>query len=200
MDLAQSLARPSIDRTRAENPASRWPLIESIPQGIKMPALESGTTAPEIHLPLLGGGNFALSEARRHGPVAVAFFKVSCPVCQMAFPFYERLHQAYRGANIQVVGISQDSAHDTASFAKQFGISFPIALDDTKRYPASNAYGLTNVPTLFLVSSGGKIEISSVSWSQDELEAVNQRLAAAAGKDKQKIVQPSDNVPSFKPG
>jgi peroxiredoxin len=165
-----------------------------------MPALESGISAPEINLPLLGGGNFVLSEARKHGPVALAFFKASCPVCQMAFPFYERLHQAYRGTNVQVVGISQDSAQDTSSFAKQFGISFPIALDDTKRYPASNAYGLTNVPTLFLVSTDGQIEISSVSWCQDELEAVNQRLAGAAGKDKKQIVKPSDNVPSFKPG
>jgi peroxiredoxin len=165
-----------------------------------MPALESGTSAPEISLPLLGGGNFVLSEARKHDPVALAFFKVSCPVCQMAFPFFERLHQAYRGTKVRVVGISQDSAPDTASFAKQYGISFPIALDDTKRYPASNAYGLTNVPSLFLVSPGGKIEVSSVGWSQDELEAVNERLATAAGANKKEIVLASDGVPSFKPG
>src|SRR3954447_16167189 len=124
-----------------------------------MSALDTGKTAPEIKLPTLGGGNFLLSDARKRGPVALAFFKVSCPVCQMALPFYERLHQAYRGKNVQVIGVSQDSAADTAAFARQYGITFPIALDDTKRYPASNAYGLTNVPTLFLISPDGEIEI-----------------------------------------
>ena len=165
-----------------------------------MQALDKGTQAPEIKLPTLGGANFVLSEARKQGPVALAFFKVSCPVCQMAFPFFERLHQAYRGKNVQVIGISQDSAHDTAAFTKQYGVTFPVALDDLKRYSASNAYGLTNVPTLFLISPEGKIEISSVGWSRDELEDVSGRLAAAAGVDKKEIVHASDGVPSFKPG
>jgi peroxiredoxin len=165
-----------------------------------MQALDKGTQAPEIKLPTLGGANFVLSEARKQGPVALAFFKVSCPVCQMAFPFFERLHQAYRGKNVQVIGISQDSAQDTAAFNKEYGVTFPVALDDTKRYPASNAYGLTNVPTLFLISPEGKIEVSSVGWSRDELEDVSGRLAAAAGIDKKEIVRPSDGVPSFKPG
>jgi peroxiredoxin len=165
-----------------------------------MPALESGKVAPEIKLPTLGDGNFVLSEARSKGPVALAFFKASCPVCQMAFPFFERLHQAYRGTNVQVVGVSQDPAQDAAKFAKQYGITFPIALDDTKRYPASNAYALTNVPTLFLISPDGKVEISSVGWSRDELETVSERLATAAGSATKEIVHSSDDVPSFKPG
>src|SRR5438309_11788178 len=124
-----------------------------------MQALDRGSQAPDIKLPTQSGGEFTLSEVRKKGPVALAFFKVSCPVCQMAFPFYERLHQAYRGKNVQVIGVSQDSAADTAAFAKQYGITFPITLDDTKRYPASNAYGLTNVPTLFLISPHGEVEM-----------------------------------------
>jgi len=165
-----------------------------------MQALDRGSQAPDIKLPTLSGGDFALSEARKKGPVALAFFKVSCPVCQMAFPFFERLHQAYRGKNVQVIGISQDSPRDTAAFTKEFGVTFPVALDDTKRYPASNAYGLSNVPTLFLISPEGKIEVSSVGWSRDELEDVSDRLAAAAGMDKKEIVHASDGVPNFKPG
>ena len=165
-----------------------------------MPALEAGRTAPEIGLPILGGGTFTLSEARKQGPVALAFFKVSCPVCQMAFPFFERLHQAYRGKNVRVIGISQDSAADTAAFAKRFGITFPLALDDTKKYPASNAYGLTNVPTLFLVAPDGTIEVSSVAWSRDDLQKVGDHFAAVTGAEKKQLVYASDNVPAYKPG
>src|SRR5256885_8452011 len=144
-----------------------------------MPALTAGSKAPDISLRTTQGENFSLASSLKAGPVVLAFFKVSCPVCQMAFPFFERLHQAYRGKNVSVVGISQDSAQDTAAFAKQFGLTFPLALDNTKTYPASNAYGLTNVPTLFLVDPKGEIEVSSVGWSRDELEDVSRRLANA---------------------
>src|SRR3954469_10682310 len=129
-----------------------------------MPALPSGVTAPDFALPTLQGGKFSLATALKEGQVVLAFFKISCPVCQMAFPYFERLHQAFHGKNVRIVGISQDSAADTAAFAKQFGITFPIALDDTKKFPASNAYGLTNVPTLFLVLPDGTISASAVVW------------------------------------
>ena len=165
-----------------------------------MPALAAGIKAPDISLPTVQGGAFSLASALEAGPVVLTFFKVSCPVCQMAFPFFERLHQAYRGKNVRVIGISQDSRQDTAAFAKQFGITFSLALDHTKTYPASNAYGLTNVPTLFLVDPDGKIAVSSVSWAQDELEDVSRRLAAALSANVATIVRPEDNVPAFKPG
>src|SRR5207244_6335861 len=102
--------------------------------------------------------------------------------------------------NVRVIGISQDAAKDAASFAKQFGITFPIALDDTGRYPASNAYGLTNVPTLFLISPEGKVEVSSVAWSRDDLQSVSDGFAAATGSEEKEIVHVSDNVPNYKPG
>src|SRR3954471_1743975 len=165
-----------------------------------MPALTAGSKAPDISLPPMQGGKFSLASALDAGPVALVFFKVSCPVCQMAFPYFERLHQAYRGKNVRVVGISQDSAADTAAFAKRFGITFPLALDDTKKYPASNAYGLTNVPTLLLVTADGKIEVSSVAWSRDDLHKVSDYFAAATGAEKKELVHASDNVPAFKPG
>src|SRR3954471_2144659 len=101
-----------------------------------MPALTAGSKAPDISLRTTQGENFSLASALDEGPVVLAFFKVSCPVCQMAFPFFERLHHAYRGKNVRVIGISQDSRHDTAAFAKEFGITFPLALDDKKTYPA----------------------------------------------------------------
>jgi peroxiredoxin len=165
-----------------------------------MSALSSGVTAPDVSLSLLQGGEFHLTSALKRGPVVLAFFKVSCPVCQMAFPFFERLNRAFRGKNVQVIGISQDSAADSAEFAKEFGITFPIALDETKKYPASNAYKLTNVPTLFLVNPNREIEVSSVSWAKDELQMISDKLAAAVGMSKVTIVDPEDNVPAFKPG
>jgi peroxiredoxin len=166
-----------------------------------MTALASGVHAPDFTLPLLdSSGNFSLQQARQRGPVLAAFFKISCPVCQLAFPYLQRLFAAYGGRNVAIVGVSQDNAADTQDFCRQFGIKFPVALDELKKYPASNAYGLTNVPSLFWISPKGAIELSSVGWAKAEIEEINQRLAASTGMPKAEIFGSGENVPEFKPG
>lgn len=166
-----------------------------------MAALAQGLQAPEFSLPLLSGaGSFSLSHARRQGPVLAAFFKVSCPVCQMAFPYLERIFQAYKPTNVSIVGISQDAAGDTERFARQHGVSFPIALDDPKKYLASRAYGLTNVPTIFLIMPDGGIRISSVGWSKADFEKLNTEVATACGATPKPLFRGDEKVPDFKPG
>src|ERR1700733_16179637 len=117
--------------------------------GRPMAALTMGTKAPDFELTAMDGKRFSLQEALAHSPVVLAFFKVSCPTCQYAFPFLERLHQAYGQKNISLFGVSQNSAKETAAFNQEFGVTFPTLLDDPDSYPVSNAYGLTNVPTIF---------------------------------------------------
>lgn len=135
-----------------------------------MAALKPGTRAPAVELPKLGGGTFSLGGSLSMGPVALAFFKVSCPICQYAFPYFDRMASLLNGKGLTFVGISQDAGADTAEFAKRFGVHFPVALDDTVRYPASNAFGLTNVPTLFVVQEDGTISHTIVSWSRQDME------------------------------
>ena len=69
-----------------------------------MPALQEGSKAPDFSLPALDGANFSLQDALHRGPVLAVFFKVSCPVCQYAFPFFERLHKAYGSQKVAIVG------------------------------------------------------------------------------------------------
>ena len=134
-----------------------------------------GKLAPEIRLPLLQGGEFLLKHAHSKTPAFLAFFKVSCPTCQYTLPFVQRLALLHQG-NVAVVGISQDNAADTAQFNQHFGLTFPVALDHP-RYVASNAYVLTHVPSLFLVSREGSIEWISVGWSRAEFEDLHRRLS-----------------------
>lgn len=165
-----------------------------------MPALEAGTVAPEFNLPGVDGKKFSLTEALKRGPVVAAFFKVSCPVCQFTFPFLERLHQAYAGGQVTVVGVSQDDKKDTAAFLREYGISFPVLLDDTRTYPVSNAYGLTNVPSIFLITPEGGVEVSSVGWDRKDIEKLGARLAQAAGKPAARIFRAGEDIPDFKAG
>jgi peroxiredoxin len=166
-----------------------------------MPALQAGVTAPEIRLPLVDGREFSLNQARKRGPVVVAFFKVNCPVCQLAFPYLERIYKVYSGsAKFTLVGVSQNDARDTEDFNRKFGITFPTLLDDTRKYPSSNAYGLTNVPSIFMVSPEGEVEFSSVGWSRGEMEELNRRLAEISGAKTARLFNSGEQVPDYKPG
>jgi peroxiredoxin len=166
-----------------------------------MPALEAGVQAPEIDLQDIDNHKFFLKEARRRGPVVAAFFKVSCPVCQLAFPYLERIFKAYeRSGKFTFVGVSQDNAADTKTFNHKFGVTFPVLLDPARKYPASTAYKLTDVPTVFLISAEGEIEFSSVNWSKADMEQLGRRLANISGMAVEQIFQPGEKVPEFKPG
>jgi peroxiredoxin len=165
-----------------------------------MPALKAGTLAPDFSLPTTDGKRFSLADARRRGPVVVAFFKVSCPVCQFAFPYLQRLHEMYGDERLTVVGVSQNLLRETVSFMRDYGISFPVALDDTHTYPVSNQYGLTTVPSIFLVGRDGRIQASMVGWSRQEMEDVSVALAHDTAATRGRIFHPGEDVPEFKAG
>jgi peroxiredoxin len=166
----------------------------------RMPALREGTKAPDFSLPTLDGGKFSLQDALRRGPVSAVFFKVSCPVCQYAFPFFERLHKAYGSQKAALIAISQDDKPATAAFLKEYSVTFPALLDDPAGYVVSNAYGLTNVPSWFLIGQDGKIKISSVGWVRADVEALNRQLSDANHTSLRRLFRPADEVRDFWPG
>jgi len=165
-----------------------------------MAALTVGASAPDFTLPTMDGKQFSLKEALTKGPVLAAFFKISCPVCQFAFPFLERIYKAYGNRNVTMVGISQNEKKDTAAFIKEYGVTFPVLLDDTNSYPASNAYGLTNVPSLFWIAPDGQIEISSVGWNRKEIEEINRKAGEVSRVKPRIMFSPGENVPEFRAG
>lgn len=165
-----------------------------------MAALVTGVTAPEFKLSTTDGRSVSLKDALKPGPVVAAFFKVSCPVCQMTLPYLERIYKAYPGAKLTLLGISQDDRKDTQAFAREYGIGFPLGIDPSDKYAASNAYGLTNVPTIFLIEPDGGIALSSVGWSRADIEQINRRVAEAAGVKPKPVFQPDEDVPEFKAG
>ena len=165
-----------------------------------MAALAVGAKAPDFTLKTLDGKSFSLGEELGRGPVVLVFFKVSCPTCQYALPFYERLHKAYRIKGISLVGVSQNDAKDTTAFLKEFGITFPVLLDDTHSYPVSNAYGLTNVPTIFWIAQDGEIEVSSVGWLKSDFEEINRKMAEIGKIAPAAVFRSGEDVRDFRAG
>jgi peroxiredoxin len=153
--------------------------------------LEAGARAPEFRLPRLDGGETALSEITTNGPALLAFFKVTCPVCQLTLPFLERIHI---GGSLPIFGISQNDAGDTRDFNREFGLTFPMLLDtEESRFAVSGAFGISTVPTMFLVESDGTISRVCEGWRKTEIEWIG-------GKAGVRPFRPSDYVPEWKAG
>jgi peroxiredoxin len=165
----------------------------------KMTTIVAGQTASEFSLKSIDGGEYSLQKLLARGPVFASFFKVSCPVCQFTFPFLERLYKRYGGKDVTFLGISQDNARATKEFADEYGVTFPMVLD-AEGYPASNAYGLTNVPTSFLIDADGSVRIASLGFNKKDLEAVAAELSERQKIPVSTLFRPSESVPDHRPG
>lgn len=164
-----------------------------------MTNIVAGNLAPEFSLKSVDGREFSLASLTERGPVVVAFFKISCPVCQFTFPFVERLYQRYRGDNVTILGISQDDARSAKQFASEYGVTFPLLLD-SDGYAVSNAYGLTNVPTTFLIDTDAKVRISSMGFDKKDLERIAGELAERRRIALAPLFRPDEIIPANKPG
>ncbi len=165
-----------------------------------MAALTAGTKAPDFELRAMDGKRFVLRDELAHGPMVLAFFKVSCPTCQYAFPFLERLERAYGHKHVRIIGVSQNDPKETAAFTKEFGVTFPVLLDDTRKYPVSNAYRLSNVPTIFWIAANGEIELSSVGWVKADFAEINRKMAESGKTPPAALFQPGEDVRDFRAG
>jgi len=152
-----------------------------------------GSQAPSFRLKDLQGHERSLEELLQSGPVLLAFFKEGCPACELTFPFLERLHQGVGGA-VQLVAVSQADARQAEKFNRDCGVSFTTLLDEARAgYPASNAFGISYVPTCFLIEKDGTISWSMEGFSKGELEAMGQRAGVSAFKA-------GEYVPEWKAG
>ena len=95
---------------------------------------------------------------------------------------------------LPVYGISQNNPRDTRDFAKRYGITFPMLLDlESTGFPVSNAYGITSVPTMFLIEPDGSIAQIIHGWHKQDMAA----LGATSGVS---VFRPGENVPEWKAG
>ena len=164
-----------------------------------MTTIAVGQAAPGFTLKSLDGKEVALAKLLEKGPVVAAFYKISCPVCQFTFPYLQRLAERYSGDAATVIGISQDDARGTKEFNREYGVTFPTLLDDAG-YPVSNAYGLSMVPTIFLIDPDGKVKVSCMGFDKSDLEKIAAELSQRRQIATAPLFRADEVVPAQKPG
>ena len=152
--------------------------------------LSPGSKAPQFTLNDLNATPYSLADLLSRGPVLLVLYKISCPICQLTLPFLDRIAVG----NFQIVAISQDDAAGTRRFQTKFAVSMPTLLDrEEEGYPVSNAFGITHVPSLFLIEPDGTISLASEGFVKIDLESIGQRTDVL-------LFRQDEKVPAWKPG
>ena len=72
--------------------------------------------------------------------------------------------------------------------------------EEQKGYYTSNAYGLTNVPTIFLIDTDGTVKVSCMGFDKKDLEAIAAELAERKKITPAVLFRTDESVPDHKPG
>jgi len=155
-----------------------------------MSQLSVGSKAPDFELNDVDGRSYRLSEALAHGPVALVFYKASCPTCQFTFPYIQKIFDRVGlREGFTLWAVSEDDADETKDFIQQHGLTFHVLIDEYP-YPVSAAFGMEFVPGIFLIQPDGKITVSDFGFTKAGLNQI-------AGVD---IFTPNDGLPATRPG
>ena len=118
-------------------------------------APQKGFLAPDMDLMTLDGDQIRLSDLRGQ-PVLINFWASWCGPCRAEMPHFQAAYEAHADEGLVVLAVNQMEAPGTAaSFAKEFGLTFPVLLDS--RGDVSEIYKVRGFPTSFFVDVDGVI-------------------------------------------
>lgn len=149
-----------------------WMWLSRAPQGSltegKIPAPQAGFLAPAVELKDLAGKTVRLSELRGQ-VILLNIWATWCPPCRAEMPAIQRAYEAYRAQGFNVLAVNstaQDEAAAVAPFAAQYGLTFPILLDENG--VVTRSYRVTSLPTSFFIGRDGIIREVVIGGPMDE--------------------------------
>ncbi len=160
--------------------------------------LEIGALALPFALLGIDGCEYRLPKDLSHKPALLVFFKTTCGTCDLAFPYINRLREAYPDG-WQLWAIAQDPLPRAREYASARAIAYPV-LVDVPGYAASKLYDPPATPTLFLIDASGRVAYTSHGFSKDDLNEVSRLLAERLGVESQIVAPADDGQPAFRPG
>jgi len=149
-----------------------------------------GQPAPELRLPLVGGGEQDLATYRGR-PVILNYWATWCEPCRAEMPVFERAQQQYREQGLVVLGVNfQERDEQILAFEKEVGVTFPSLVDRTGE--VTRRWRATALPTTFLVDRQGIIRDVRVGPYTDEMlqSRLAKLLAEEAGGNRSRASNP----------
>jgi peroxiredoxin len=136
--------------------------------------LPPGTPAPAFTLPRLDGGELSLSDyAGRY--VLLVFSDPDCGPCNMLAPRLEKLSK--NTPSVKVLMVSRGEADRNRHKVEEFGLTFPVVLQD--QWKLSREYAKFATPIGYLIDGEGRIA-ADVALGTDAILALPSKMTVAA--------------------
>ena len=164
-----------------------------------MMTLGPGARAPEFSMVDLDSEEHRLGTLLRRGPVVLAIGKSSCATCDLAFPCFQRLYEAYSRERWGLIALLQDTPSAARHFARRLGLTFPVAAESAP-YPVSRDYDPEGTPSIHLIDAEGRIADASTGFGKAALNRLSAELARLVGEPPVEVAPAGDGKPSFRPG
>jgi len=139
-----------------------------------LPVLAMGS--PDLVLPGLDGRHRAVNEFIGHGKwTVVAVWSADCPICRRDMPEMAFFHDAHRGKDAIVLGVSIDGGArkpEIAEFVEDHGLDF-VNLIGTPMQMAAFGGSFRGTPTYYVYSPKGNLVMRQVgSMTQEAAEEI----------------------------
>ena len=137
-----------------------------------------GQTVPDIKWTQTDGKTVSIKDLR--GKVVMLQFTASwCGVCRREMPFIERdIWQKHKdNKDFYLVGIDRDEPKATVeAFAKQTGVTYPLALDPGADLFAKFALRESGITRNVLVDRDGKIVMTTRLYNEKEFQKLVKKI------------------------
>jgi peroxiredoxin len=151
-----------IERARDSGTASSGEFgIVELPAGAnptgQPPATDVGRAAPDFLLESPDGERVRLSDYRGR-PLLVNFWASWCTPCRQEMPEIVRAHGEHAGDGLVVIAVDlQEDAGTVRTFADEFGMRFPIAIDRTGEVGDAWRIGgpVEGIPSSYFIDADG---------------------------------------------
>jgi peroxiredoxin len=131
--------------------------VEPSPQDVQY-GVEVGQPPPEFTLVSLDGNEVSLADYQGQ-PVLINFWASWCPPCRLEMPDLVAAYEAHKDEGFVILAIDltfQDSIPDVETFVEEFGMTFPVLLDQDG-IVTNERYRLLGLPMSIFVNREGMV-------------------------------------------
>jgi DsbE subfamily thiol:disulfide oxidoreductase len=143
--------------------------LTASPAALDVRGAMAGQQAPALRLPTADGTYLSLAD-QKGNVVLVDFWASWCAPCRHAFPAIDQLFVDFRSRGFRVIAVNLDEKRQDAV---DFLVARPHGIDVVfdPRGDSARTYGLTGMPSSYLIGRDGMIRYAHVGYTDKVLDA-----------------------------